>query len=133
MLIIACKVRVLLIDLRTQCCFIHLLCATVARVDNLGSGANASKSDMSIIPHQICAHWFKIPIYTGGDTISVTSGVVSRIEVTSYVHGSTELLAVQIDAAINSGNSGALCVFAAPALLGVPAHHCVVAWSVHLH
>lgn len=42
----------------------------------------------------------------GGDTISVTSGVVSRIEVTSYVHGSTELLAVQIDAAINSGNSG---------------------------
>ncbi|KAK9842610.1 hypothetical protein WJX84_004330 [Apatococcus fuscideae] len=42
----------------------------------------------------------------GGDTISVTSGVVSRIEVTSYVHGTTELLAVQIDAAINSGNSG---------------------------
>ena len=34
------------------------------------------------------------------------SGVVSRIEVTSYAHGSTELLAVQIDAAINSGNSG---------------------------
>ena len=42
----------------------------------------------------------------GGDTMSVTSGVVSRIEVTSYVHGSTELLGVQIDAAINSGNSG---------------------------
>jgi hypothetical protein len=39
----------------------------------------------------------------GGDTISVTSGVVSRIEVTSYVHGSSELLGVQIDAAINSG------------------------------
>lgn len=38
--------------------------------------------------------------------ISVTSGVVSRIEVTSYSHGSTELLSVQIDAAINSGNSG---------------------------
>ena len=34
------------------------------------------------------------------------AGVVSRIEVTSYAHGSTELLAVQIDAAINSGNSG---------------------------
>ncbi|CAH9095884.1 unnamed protein product [Cuscuta epithymum] len=42
----------------------------------------------------------------GGDTISVTSGVVSRIEVLSYVHGSTELLGLQIDAAINSGNSG---------------------------
>lgn len=42
----------------------------------------------------------------GGDTISVTSGVVSRIEVTTYSHGATELLGVQIDAAINSGNSG---------------------------
>ncbi|GBG73082.1 hypothetical protein CBR_g12798 [Chara braunii] len=39
----------------------------------------------------------------GGDTISVTSGVVSRIEVTSYTHGSSELLGVQIDAAINPG------------------------------
>jgi hypothetical protein len=37
------------------------------------------------------------------------AGVVSRIEVTSYAHSSTELLGVQIDAAINSGNSGAHC------------------------
>lgn len=36
----------------------------------------------------------------------MTSGVVSRIEVTAYAHGATELLGVQIDAAINSGNSG---------------------------
>ncbi|KAL0385047.1 UNVERIFIED_CONTAM: Protease Do-like 9 [Sesamum radiatum] len=42
----------------------------------------------------------------GGDTISVTSGVVSRIEILSYVHGSTELLGLQIDAAVNAGNSG---------------------------
>ncbi|EEF52039.1 protease Do-like 9 [Ricinus communis] len=42
----------------------------------------------------------------GGDTISVTSGVVSRIEILPYAHGSTELLGLQIDAAINSGNSG---------------------------
>ncbi|PHT83519.1 Protease Do-like 9 [Capsicum annuum] len=42
----------------------------------------------------------------GGYTISVTSGVVSRIEILSYVHVSTELLGLQIDAAINSGNSG---------------------------
>ncbi|MEW5317074.1 MAG: hypothetical protein WDW38_008405 [Sanguina aurantia] len=41
-----------------------------------------------------------------GDTISVTAGVVSRIEVTDYSHGSTDLLAIQIDAAINGGNSG---------------------------
>lgn len=37
----------------------------------------------------------------GGDTMSVTSGVVSRIEVTSYSHGAKELLAVQIDAAVS--------------------------------
>ncbi|XP_020550193.1 protease Do-like 2, chloroplastic isoform X2 [Sesamum indicum] len=37
----------------------------------------------------------------GGETISVSKGVVSRIEVTSYAHGSSELLGIQIDAAIN--------------------------------
>jgi S1-C subfamily serine protease len=42
----------------------------------------------------------------GGDTISVTAGVASRVEMTPYAHSSSELLAVQIDAAINSGNSG---------------------------
>ncbi|KAL4419940.1 hypothetical protein ABPG75_007038 [Micractinium tetrahymenae] len=42
----------------------------------------------------------------GGDTMSVTSGVVSRIEVTGYAHGGAELLGIQVDAAINSGNSG---------------------------
>ena len=48
----------------------------------------------------------------GGETISVTTGVVSRIEVTSYSHGATELLGIQIDAAINPGNSGGcLCPF----------------------
>ncbi|KAG6426868.1 hypothetical protein SASPL_111104 [Salvia splendens] len=42
----------------------------------------------------------------GGETISVSKGVISRIEVTSYAHGSSELLGIQIDAAINPGNSG---------------------------
>ncbi|CAD7694758.1 unnamed protein product [Ostreobium quekettii] len=42
----------------------------------------------------------------GGDSLSVTAGVVSRIEVTHFCHGSCDLLGVQIDAAINSGNSG---------------------------
>jgi len=49
---------------------------------------------------------------TGGDSISVTKGVVSRIEETYYSHGNFRLLAIQIDAAINPGNSGG------PALLG---------------
>ena len=43
---------------------------------------------------------------TGGDNISVTRGVVSRVEPQQYAHGVTTLLAIQIDAAINPGNSG---------------------------
>jgi S1-C subfamily serine protease len=42
----------------------------------------------------------------GGEEISITSGVVSRIEVQRYSHSQRRLLAVTVDAAINSGNSG---------------------------
>lgn len=42
----------------------------------------------------------------GGDTISVTSGVISRIEVMMYAQSASQLLGIQIDAAINDGNSG---------------------------
>lgn len=42
----------------------------------------------------------------GGDTVSFTQGVISRIEVTPYVHSGISLLSLQIDAAINPGNSG---------------------------
>lgn len=42
----------------------------------------------------------------GGDKIAITEGVVSRIEMTPYAQSGRRLLAVQIDAAINSGNSG---------------------------
>ncbi|XP_050207732.1 protease Do-like 10, mitochondrial isoform X2 [Mercurialis annua] len=48
----------------------------------------------------------------GGDNISVTKGVVSRVELTQYIHGATQLMAIQIDAAINPGNSGG------PAIMG---------------
>lgn len=43
---------------------------------------------------------------TGGDNTSVTSGVVSRVEVAQYAHAASHLMAIQIDAAINPGNSG---------------------------
>jgi S1-C subfamily serine protease len=48
---------------------------------------------------------------TGGTSLSITKGIVSRIEFAGYNH-STSGLRVQIDAAINPGNSGG------PALVG---------------
>lgn len=41
-----------------------------------------------------------------GESICVTAGVCSRVEVQPYVYATSSLLAVQLDAAINSGNSG---------------------------
>jgi len=43
---------------------------------------------------------------TGGDNLCVTAGVVSRVDVHEYAHSGFSLLCVQIDAALNSGNSG---------------------------
>jgi len=42
---------------------------------------------------------------TGGTSLSITKGIVSRVDFASY-NGSTSGLRVQIDAAINPGNSG---------------------------
>lgn len=42
----------------------------------------------------------------GGDNVSVTVGVLSRIEPLVYSHSGKKLLGAQIDAAINPGNSG---------------------------
>eukprot|EP00884_Botryococcus_braunii_P012079 jgi/Botrbrau1/20872/Bobra.0135s0007.1 len=74
-------------------------------VDDLSFWDGLESVRMGQLPHlqqQVTVIGYPI----GGDTMSVTSGVVSRIEVTSYVHGAAELLGIQIDAAINSGNSG---------------------------
>ena len=42
----------------------------------------------------------------GGDKLSITQGVVSRMEGMDYINSNQRLLGVQIDAAINPGNSG---------------------------
>ena len=42
----------------------------------------------------------------GGQTISTTTGIISRIEYTNYVWSNEYLLSIQVDAAINGGNSG---------------------------
>jgi S1-C subfamily serine protease len=51
----------------------------------------------------------KVAVYgfpMGGEELSITEGVVSRIELTRYSHSGATLLTCQIDAAINPGNSG---------------------------
>jgi len=73
-------------------------------------------SDDSDIENQLILQFGPLPFLqdevevlgypTGGDSMSVTSGVVSRIEMQEYAHTNTHLLCMQIDAAINSGNSG---------------------------
>merc|ERR1719204_162831 len=42
----------------------------------------------------------------GGDDVCVTKGVVSRIGLVTYTHAWETLFSLQIDAAINAGNSG---------------------------
>ncbi|RLB45888.1 MAG: serine protease, partial [Deltaproteobacteria bacterium] len=42
----------------------------------------------------------------GGERVSITRGIVSRIDLVRYEQSQRMLLALQIDAAINSGNSG---------------------------
>jgi S1-C subfamily serine protease len=51
----------------------------------------------------------KVAVYgypIGGDELSITEGVVSRVEHQKYTHSQAYLLTCQIDAAINPGNSG---------------------------
>jgi S1-C subfamily serine protease len=51
----------------------------------------------------------KVSVYgfpDGGDDLSVTEGIVSRVEVTPYAHSGRSMLTIQTDAAINPGNSG---------------------------
>jgi len=42
----------------------------------------------------------------GGNTLSATTGIVSRIEHQRYVHSGESFLSIQVDAAVNPGNSG---------------------------
>jgi S1-C subfamily serine protease len=56
---------------------------------------------------------------TGGDTMSMTAGVVSRIEHQQYAHSLLRFLAIQVDAAINPGNSGGPAVSEDGKIVGV--------------
>ena len=58
--------------------------------------------DLAEIRDRINVYGFPV----GGDEMSITEGVVSRIEHINYTHSNAYLLACQIDASINPGNSG---------------------------
>jgi S1-C subfamily serine protease len=70
--------------------------------------------DLPIRQDTVAVYGFPI----GGNELSVTEGVVSRIEVRRYTHAHRDLLAIQTDAAINPGNSGGP-VFKEGRLVGV--------------
>mmetsp|Transcript_33222 Transcript_33222/g.72849 ORF Transcript_33222/g.72849 Transcript_33222/m.72849 type:complete len:463 (-) Transcript_33222:300-1688(-) len=55
----------------------------------------------------------------GGEELSITEGVVSRIEGQPYSHSQRYLLAVTVDAAINEGNSGGPVFSDSGELLGI--------------
>lgn len=61
-----------------------------------------SLGDLPKIQQNITVYGFPM----GGNALSVSTGVVSRIEHTRYAHSQEVFLAIQIDAAINPGNSG---------------------------
>lgn len=57
----------------------------------------------------LAQHRDKVGVYgfpEGGDKLSVTEGVVSRVEHQRFSHSSAYLLTCQMDASINSGSSG---------------------------
>ncbi|HPE59637.1 MAG TPA: trypsin-like peptidase domain-containing protein [Thiolinea sp.] len=55
-------------------------------------------------------HLYGYPV--GGERMSITRGIVSRIEYHNYIHSNMGFQSIQVDAAINEGNSGG------PAMVG---------------
>lgn len=58
--------------------------------------------EFSHIKDEVYAYGFP----EGGDKLSITKGVVSRVEHKEYKHSGAYLIACQLDASINHGNSG---------------------------
>ena len=58
--------------------------------------------DLPAVRDALAAYGFP----NGGETLSITEGVVAREEHWTYVHSSESLLAIQMDAAIDPGSSG---------------------------
>ncbi len=78
------------------------LLEVVEPADFLSDIEPADVGDMPVLRDEVAVVGYPI----GGEEISITEGVVSRIEVQRYSHSQRHLLAVTVDAAINAGNSG---------------------------
>lgn len=75
------------------------------RVDDPNFFAGVKPMEIGTLPRmrdKVAVYGFPM----GGEELSITEGVVSRIEVIRYSHSGVSLLSCQIDAAINPGNSG---------------------------
>jgi len=75
------------------------------KVDDPAFFAGVKPLTLGVLPRmrdKVAVYGFPI----GGEELSITEGVVSRVEYTQYAHSGASLLACQIDAAINPGNSG---------------------------
>ncbi len=83
----------------------HLTDLALLTVEDLGFFDGITALDFGQLPEtqqEVLVYGFPV----GGDMLSITKGVISRIEHQPYVHSSSVFLAGQIDAAINPGNSG---------------------------
>ena len=77
----------------------------ILRVDDPDFFAGVTPLEFGELPNlQDSVTAFGYPM--GGDQLSITVGVVSRVEIIPYAQSDRRLLGVQIDAAINPGNSG---------------------------
>lgn len=83
----------------------HASDLAVLEVEDVGFFKNTPYLEIGTLPpvrSRVAVYGFP----TGGDELSITEGVVSRIEHRYYTHSNARLLVGQIDAAINPGNSG---------------------------
>ncbi len=86
-------------------CVGHECDLAILKVDDPDFYLNMPPLELGVMPElQDKVNVFGYPV--GGDNISVTEGVISRIEPIVYNHTGRQLMAVQIDAAMNPGNSG---------------------------
>jgi S1-C subfamily serine protease len=81
---------------------VDLALLTVDNPDFFDNTPFVPLADLPEIQQEVMVMGFPL----GGDTLSMTAGIVSRIEHQKYVHSGMKFLAIQLDAAINSGNSG---------------------------